>query len=174
MRVQPIGPRQINFKDDDTYFPTEYWPADSILKLKRNGYIIQGETNVDAFDRLHEDINADLKKVANSRSGVWYMDWVNGRKFNDRSVKYAVHEWGMSKQKFTKLLTSFWEVNKNNTFKNVDKSIANYLENYEGLKRPSFFTRLINFMTPLEYSVKESILDIITNNFLKNGQHRLK
>ena len=175
MKIQPISTRQVNFKDDNTYIPGEHYTvSNSLQKLSSEGYIVQGKTNADAFEKLHHDLNDDLRKTAQARSSVWHHEWVEGYRFNDKSVKRIVYAWGMSKDKFTKLLTRFWEVNKNNSFKNVDDSVANYLENYEGLKKPSFWEKITSFFSPSEYTVKQRVLKVVTNLFLKNGQHKLK
>ena len=73
-----------------------------------------------------------------------------------------------------KILQGFWEVNKKNTFNNIKGCIVNFLENYEGLKQPSFFEKIISLFSGNEFIAKENILDTVTKLFLKKGQHKLK
>ena len=175
MKVQAISPRQVSFKDDNTYIPPTYTVNDSITKLSKEGYSIQGKTPKDAFNKLHDDLNLDLKRTANAPTGVWFKDWSEGYRFDDKSVKYLVRSWDISKEFFSNLLTNFWEINKNNAFNNVGNSVENYLVNYEGLEKPSWFKRVFKcFGKTLEYIKKENILTNITENFLVKGQHRLK
>ena len=106
MKVHAIRTNQLTFKDDDTYFPPTYSCWDAFNSISEQGYIIEGKTTKDAFEKLHDDVNADLVRVVNSGKGVWREKLATGYRFNDRSVKYAVDKWEYPKEDFARLLGS--------------------------------------------------------------------
>lgn len=172
MKVYAIQPKQVTFRDDDTYMPPSYDAGDAMIDLSRRGYVIKGQTTRDAFEKLHDDITSEINKTATAPSGVWFNDWANGYRFNDKTVKFAVKKWGMKKEDFASLLTRFWEANRGNRFINQEQAISNFLTNFEGLSKPSFFENL--FSRPTEYISKKIVIDNIVTLFLKNGKHQLK
>ena len=174
MQIQAIRTNQITFRDDNTYIPPSYSAYDAMADLSKQGYIIQGNSTKDAFEKAHDEINNELERKAKAADGVWHDDLAQGYRYNDRSVKRAVVKWTMPKEDFSALLTRFWEVNKTNPFRNVKESIANFLINYEGLSKPSFFEKIKEIFNPSKYTIQESLLEKVTNSFLKNGQHKLK
>lgn len=179
MKVQAIKPNQVSFRDDGTYVPPIYDGANAMVTLKNKGYMISGTTNYDAFERLHKDIVTDLENLANSPKGVWAHKWAEGVKYNDRSVKYIVAQFGMRRDEFAKTLTEFWELNKTNPFHDMKNSISNYLVNYKGLKKPSFFQNALNSIglhnfVKNDYIRLSNVIGNVTTLFLKTKQHRLK
>ena len=174
MQIQAIRTNQITFRDDNTYIPPSYSAYDAMADLSKQGYIIQGNSTKDAFEKAHDEINKELERKANAPDGVWEVDLAQGHRYNDRSVKRAVVKWTLPKEDFSGLLTRFWSVNNSNSFKNIKESIANFLINYEGLEKPSFFTRIKEIFNPSKYTRQEMLLENVTNLFLKKGQHKLK
>jgi hypothetical protein len=174
MKVYAIQPRQVTFRDDDTYMPPFYDAGHAMTELSEKGYILQGKTTQDAFEKLHDDVNALLKEKATASTGVWHHDWVNGVRYNDKSLKQVVVRWGEKKDEFAGMLTRFWESNKFNKFVNIKQTVANYLTNFEGIQPPSFFEKIFSRHESMKYINKEVDISNVIYLFLKPGKHRLK
>ncbi|MBE7711338.1 MAG: hypothetical protein E7Z92_04270 [Cyanobacteria bacterium SIG31] len=171
MQVHAIRPNQLTFRDDDTYFPPSYDYSDAMGDLNKRGYILQGKDSRDAFERLYQDVDNVLTETATNPTGVWYKDWANGFRFNDKSVKHAVQQWDMKKEEFVSLLSRFWESNKGNRFVDTKLAITNFLTNSEGLTKPGFFQMFSS--KAAEYNKKFYTINNVISNFLKTGKHRL-
>ena len=143
-----------------------------MFDLRDKGYVLSGSSNLDAFERLYDKVDLELKQTANSTSGVWLKDLSQGNRFNDRTVKKAVVPWEITKNEFAALLNRFWNLNKDNKFVDVKLAITNFLTNSEGLKKPSFFQMFSS--KSFEYTKRANAISMVVYNFLKPGCHKLK
>ena len=187
MKIQCVKPNQSTFKawDNDPLTPSlKYYDwENSVQKLYREGYLIQGDNNYDAFERLHNDINSDLVNLANSPKGVWSG---SEKGVNLANKEYMVFRFDRKfpKEYFAKSLTDFWETMKNSDFSKLgDYKLfeLDMLDDYfskKGLYCGILHTFIRRFNAQDLSSNKKINLDAlirpIAKTFLKTGQHKLK
>ena len=174
MKIQSISSANFNNSRNLTFgdgqVSDNFGPRESMEKLRKDGYLLKGSNNRDAFEKLYDKIDDTYAGLINSKKAVEYEKYKPS--VFGSEPDYLIMRSKVQKKEFADVMMRFWDNIRGSKVTDVDTAVKNFLVNAEGMERPNFFQRFSSRFA--KYIDLETILESVTNNFIKTGKHGLK
>lgn len=174
MKVQSISSANFNNSRNLTFgdgqISDNFGPREAMEKLRKEGYVLKGNNNREAFERLYDKIDDTYAALIKDKKAVEY-DKYTPKVFGSEP-DYLIMRSKVQRKEFADVMMRFWDKNRGAKIIDVDTAVKNFLVNSEGMEKPNFFQRFSSRFA--KYIDLETILESVTNNFIKTGKHGLK
>lgn len=174
MKVQSISSAGFensrNLAFGDGQVSDNFGPREAMEKLKKDGYVLRGNNNQDAFEKLYDKIDDTYAGLIKDKRAVEY-DKYTPSVFG-KEPDYLIMRSKVQRNEFAAVLSKFWDKVRGTKINDVDVAVRDFLVNTQGMEKPNFFQRFSSRFA--KYIDLETILEAVTQNFIKTGQHGLK
>ena len=174
MQVQSISSAKFensrNLAFGDGEVADNFGPREAMERLRKKGYVLSGNNNQDAFEKLYDQIDNTYEGLVRDKKAVYYEKYTPS--VFGKEPDFLIMKSKVQKNEFATVLTKFWDKVRGTKINDVDVAVRDFLVNTQGMEKPNFFQRFSSCFA--KYIDLETILESVTQNFIKTGQHSLK